>query len=225
LFDRLCKWLKQAKDLYSWGRFWAFVVTLLVPASMLSGLVVFATGILGAIRQGVPWPIIVMAGFCTFVAAAYLAVLPRFITAVNRLATAAEAVNAQRPKKEPPRPNYKAWKHVEKFSIGDAALLWEDIDPNANIRTVFSASWVDAFCAAVRKGEIEFIPKFFSAYSQSERDRIEERQRKDADSSTDIPRKELIRFAAKHGERPPFLAGEIEEFKKSANDNPSGSPS
>jgi hypothetical protein len=149
----------------------------------------------------------------------YLGTLPLIIAAARKIT--AEIQSSPPPQKKPPRPNYKAWKHVEKFSIADAALLWEDIDPNADIRSISSDSWVDAFCAAVRKEDIEFVPQFFSTYSQAEQDRIKEKQRRDADSSTDITRKELIRFAAKYNERPPFLADEVEEFNKSANDNPS----
>ena len=222
MFERLTRRIKQAKELYSWGRFWTFVASLLLPASVLSGLVALATGIVGAIRQGVPWPIIVMAGFCTVVAAAYLAVLPRFITAVTRLATAAEAANTTPPLRDEklPRPNYKAWKHVERFSIDQAASLWVDIDPNAGVVTVESKSWVDGLCAAVRKGEMDFIPDRSSTYRSADRETYARIQRRDADFTTMISRKELIRFAAKHGEKPPFLADEIEEFNRSANDNP-----
>jgi hypothetical protein len=63
--------IKRAKELYSWYSFTVFVSALLITG------VGFAVG--GAawlVKSGIPLPLALMAGFCTLVAAIYLAMAP-----------------------------------------------------------------------------------------------------------------------------------------------------
>jgi hypothetical protein len=100
---------------------------------------------------GVHPALILMATFCTLVAAAYLAMVPlafRFL----RIAPFRE----KQTNKTGKLPNYEAWKHVDIFTFDQAAHLWCDIDPDLN-PTLDSAAWLRGLVAAWRKGDLRAV--------------------------------------------------------------------
>src|ERR1700677_4593854 len=112
----LLKWLKKVKDVYSWYSFVSGIAGLTGLSLIVSPMIALVIGVVGAAIKGVPWPITLMAGFCTLVAVLYLIALPIFIRSATRSASPNIA-------DEPARPHWDAWKHVEKFTVRKAAYL------------------------------------------------------------------------------------------------------
>jgi hypothetical protein len=79
------KWLKKVKDVYSWYSFASGIAGLTGISLIVSPVVALVVGV-GAAIKGVPWPITVMAGFCTVVAVLYLIALPIFIKSASQAA-------------------------------------------------------------------------------------------------------------------------------------------
>jgi hypothetical protein len=162
-------------------------------------------GVLGATIKGVPWPITVMAGFfCTAVAGAYLVALPIFIRAETR------PVSEPNKAPQPIKPNYDAWKHVEKFTVRQAASLLENLEPSTVPQNPRVEAWINALSAAIRTGKLELIvnTEDLAGYHvpNGGRNNFTREQRAQADWSTEIPKKALMDFAKRNNIDLKYLA-------------------
>jgi hypothetical protein len=102
--------------------------------------------------------------------------------------------------KEPP-PNYEAWRHVHEITLKKAAFLWCEVEPRMAQPPKVTA-WLNALEAAVKKGELDFLPKYSD---QGRRDRQRSHQQDGAWSETVVTRDHLKAFAKAHGNDPIFL--------------------
>jgi hypothetical protein len=118
-------------------------------ASIVSGVAVSVGGTVWAVLIGVPLPIALMAGYCTFVGAVCLTLAPIAFRALAKRSIPATS------KKDDDLPNYEAWKHVDRFTINQAAHLWCDIDPNLQ-DTLDTTAWAIGLSSAVKKGELKY---------------------------------------------------------------------
>jgi len=182
--------LRKFKESWGWLKFIWDMLGLLGVAGFAAGLGASVGGAVWARMSGVPLPLVLMAAYCTFVGAVYLAMAPAIIKTLS-------VAQTPLPIKGTNKPNYAAVKLIHRFTIGDAARLWCDIDQNAK-GTYESVAWQEAFIAAVERGDLDFIPK-------SEDRRMQEYEKSRPDSSTIISRESLQEFAAANGQNPKFL--------------------
>src|SRR5262245_39345783 len=96
------RWLERFRDWFNWGWLAYRIIWILV----VSGILGSVGGAVWSVLIGVPTPIAIMAGYCTLVAAIYLALAP----------VAFRALSAQSPgvatlAKAPV--DYKTWSHVD----------------------------------------------------------------------------------------------------------------
>jgi hypothetical protein len=179
------KWLKKVKDVYSWYSFASGIAGLTGISLIVSPVVALVVGVVGAAIKGVPWPITLMAGFCTLVAVIYLIALPIFIKSAIHSASPNIA-------DEPIRPHWEAWKHVEKFTVREAAYLLMNLDPSTHSKDPKIDAWMKALRAAIRTGDLDFInatkPGMVSIGSLREY----------PSESTEIPKLALIDFAKRN---------------------------
>ena len=103
-----------------------------------------------------------------------------FIAGVLSLARPARNVLCT-PKNQPP--NYAAWRHVDRFSVRQAAHLWCDIDPNESA-TLEIKIWCQAFTSALKRGELKY---------------------ENLSGKVLLTRETLKEFAEEHGYDPVFL--------------------
>ena len=69
---------------------------------------------------------------------------------VRALAIAQQAVSR--------KPNYAAWKMVEKFNVSNASRLWCDIEPG-HPYSQESSAWAAAMLDAIKSGALPVSPK------------------------------------------------------------------
>jgi hypothetical protein len=102
---------------------------------------------------------------------------------------------------EQPAPNYAAIRHVDRLTLRDAAFYWCDLSPGrwmpSNVR-----DWYEALASAVRKGELDFEPKY-SDYGHRETQR--DLQKRNPDLGTIVKRTALQTFAKRYNHDPKFL--------------------
>jgi hypothetical protein len=139
--------LRKIKDIWSWIKFAADILGALGILAIVTGLGASIGGGVWAMITGVPIPIAIMAAYCTFVGMVYLAIAPAAFRILTRTPTTQAALQDD-------RPNYEAWKHVDVFTIQQAAHLWCDLDPNRP-GTLDTAAWQRALGAAIQKGELK----------------------------------------------------------------------
>ena len=204
-------WLiKKLKDLWSWINFIWHIVGWFGLAAVATGLGVTVLSAVGAVIKGLPWPFVLMAAFCTLVATAYLAVFPAIYKALRAVAESAERdATKSLPKRIPP--HYEAWKHVEKFTLAQAAYLWENLDPNTEDEPTEVPAWVAAFCSAIQEGKLQFEPKLITQIHTNSRarDQTIASQKAHPDSTTEVTRASLVNFARKNSYKPKFLEGDL----------------
>jgi hypothetical protein len=145
--------LKKAKDLFSWFSFVWHIVGWLGLAAIVSGTAVTVVGVVGAVIKGLPWPFVLMAAYCTFVGMAYLAALPVFVKALGQ-----QNIGTLGKIKPKIAPHYEAWKHVDQFTVREAAFLWTEREPNSGGSYTDVDAWVEAFCSSISNRKIDFIP-------------------------------------------------------------------
>jgi hypothetical protein len=113
------------------------------------GATLALTGTIWAIQLQVSYPIAMMAGYCTLVASACLAI------AVSGLQK--PAVPQELP--VPTKPDISgAWKLVDTFSVSDACRLLCDIEPGSMV-TQDSIAWARALLDAIERGELSAVEK------------------------------------------------------------------
>jgi hypothetical protein len=191
--------VKKAKDFWSWISFIWHILGWLGGASLISGLAVTVIGVAGAMIKDLPWPIVIMAGYCTLVGVVYLSMAPMAFKALS--AALQPKDNAGANQRILTRPHYEAWKHVEKFTLVEAAYLWNDLEPKAkgNYTTQVQA-WIDAFCAAIRTGELNFISVKPNDPGYMRLEKADPRP------DTKVSRADLSDFAMKNDYKPKFLS-------------------
>jgi hypothetical protein len=201
----LWKWLKKVKDVYSWYSFASGIAGLTGLSLILSPVIALVLGVVGAVIKGVPWPITVMAGFCTLVAVAYLIALPIFIKSAMQATQTIRTIQAQQLASDPNntpqpiRPHWDALKHVEKFTVHQAACLLENLDPSTHPKDPKISAWMDGLCAAIRTGQLAFIPeREMSLQHASMREVSKKLQQQEANSQTEIPKAALMDFAKRN---------------------------
>jgi hypothetical protein len=142
LFGRIARWAREA---VAWGVAIWHVLGWLGLASLVSGLAISIGGAVWAVIIGIPIPIAAMAAYCTFVGAIYLTFVPAVFRTLGNVQTRSTYQT------EPP--DYEAWKHIDSYTLNQAAHLWCDIDPDAN-DTYDTSAWIKVFAAKLRKGEL-----------------------------------------------------------------------
>ncbi len=181
--------LGRIKAVIDWAGTIATVLGWLGLTALASGLLVSVGGAVWAGVRGISPPIIVMAGFCAFVAAIYFAMAP----AAYRFISSAPNARAIRP--DPPEPNYSVWTHVEIITLEKAARLWSEYDPNYMPYGHAAAKvnmWKTVLSDAVRRGELRVASS-------------DETDQKYPNDDTETTRSALRAFAQRKGFAPRFL--------------------
>jgi len=185
---------KKAKDFWSWINFIWHILGWTGLAPIVSGVAVMAVGVVGAMIKGLPWPIILMAAYCTLVGVVYLSMAPLAFKVLN---AARQKVNGYERK----TPNYEAWKYVDKFTLVEASYLWNNLDPcSAGNYTSDVKTWVIAFREAITAGKLEFIPsspESFDAITY---------EKEHPDDRTHVSRSHLAAFAIKNNYKREFIS-------------------
>jgi hypothetical protein len=91
--------------------------------------------------------------------------------------------------------------HVEKFTLSEASYFWNDLEPHAkgNYTTEVKAR-VEAFCAAIRKGELKFIPRNPNRFDAIKYEMA------NPGHDTEVSRNDLYNFAIENNYNPKFLS-------------------
>ncbi len=158
----------------------------------LAAALLFAIGCtLWAIQEGVSVPLALMGGYCTIVAGIILCVAQLMLTQVNT----GTSVAAHAPRK----PNYAAWKLVNKLNVSNASRLWCEIEPG-HPYTQESAAWTAALLDAIKSGALPVSPK---AHATKE---MIAQERANPGWNTEVSRDDLKAWAKAHGHCPTFLS-------------------
>jgi hypothetical protein len=163
----------------------------------LSGLVILSTGIVvalfctvWAIEARVPYPVAIMAGYCTLVGSVCLCAA--FMVVQNLSDNKIHTNTTKR------QPNYAAWDLVATFRVADASRLWCDIEPGCPA-TQESIAWAQALLDAIKRGELPVCER-----ADINRRGIDQ-ERANPGWHTQIAREALKVWAKSHGHSPPFL--------------------
>jgi hypothetical protein len=179
--------LKRIKEFWGWLGFAWQVAGFLG----LSGLAISIGGSVWAMILGWPGPFILMAAFCTFACAVWLALAPiAYATLAPR--TSSPTVKG----KPPPKPNYTAIRLQHQYDLGAASRLWVGLPPNPNFSNLESESWYQTFISAIQQGNLKFIPR---------RPSYQNEEKRDPDYRTLVSRDEGKIYAASIGQDPEFL--------------------
>jgi hypothetical protein len=108
-------------------------------------------------------------------------------------------VNASRtPARGPRKPNYAAWKLVDKFNVSNASRLWCDIEPG-HPYSQESSAWAAAMLDAIKSGALPVSPKPFATKEMIAREQAS------PGWNTEVTRDALRTWARAHGHCPTFL--------------------
>jgi hypothetical protein len=156
----------------------------------LGAALLFAVGCtLWAIQEGVSVPLALMGGYCTLVAGVLLCVAQLALTNLN---ASPAAPQAQR------KPNYAAWKLVNKLNVANASRLWCEIEPG-HPYTQESAAWSVAMLDAIKSGALPIVPRPHATPEMIAQERA------NPGWSTEVTRDALKSWARVHGHYPAFL--------------------
>lgn len=158
-------------------------------AAVATGTVLSVGGAIWAVQTGVPYPIAIMAGFCTLAGGVCLAAALVFLMTPDQT-PAPIVVNAT--------PNYTAWKLMKTFSVSNASRLWCDIEPGSAL-TQDSIAWAKVLLGAISRGELPMAEK-----AGAPKEAIE-RERNSPNWHTEVARDALQSWAKTHGFNPRFL--------------------
>lgn len=190
---KIFPFVRKIKELYSW---YSFAVG--VSALFLSGAGLAVGGAVWLIKNGIPGPLALMAGYCTLVGAVYLAIAPVvYRTLKQGTLRTNQAVETESP------PNYQIWRNRTHISLGDAACLFAELVPTiANRMRPDVREYLSALIDAARNGQLKFVFR----NSESERSYLQaDYERSIVDDSTRTTRHELKKFAEKRNHVPKFL--------------------
>jgi hypothetical protein len=183
--------IRKAKELYSWYSFAAGIITLLV-----TGLGLAVGGAAWLVAAGIPLPLAILAGYCTLVAAVYLAMAPMAYRALRQMPIIKPARND--------RPNYAAVRLQHQYSLAAASRLWVDLDPKA-VATYDSQAWYETFVSAIQGGKLKFKPKKADPSDPISYERRIAYEQQYPDLNTTVTREEFKRYAASINQDPAFL--------------------
>lgn len=190
-------WLKRFRDWFNWGWLAYRIIWVLVVTGVLGSV----GGSVWAVLIGVPLPIVLMAGYCTLVAAVFLAMVPlayQVLLQASAPPKASIAAPAQKQPRPPEPPNYAAWRLVPDYTLHDAAHLWCDIDPN-DTSTYDTSAWFKVLKAKVQDRTL----KINTSWPNDRR--LQDAEIRDADARVRITRGSLHAFAKANGFDPRFL--------------------
>jgi hypothetical protein len=196
MWERIKQVVKQVKGLYDWYSFGSAIVSWIILTGLFSGVGVSVVGVVTAVIKGVPWPITLMAGFAVFIAIGCLAATPLIIRAAIQSITPVTANKFR----QPITPHWDAWKHVEKFTVREAAYLLENLEPSTHSRDTKIQARISGLCAAIRTGDLDLFKKLeegllpLGALMEPEI----MRQRAQANWQTVIPKEALMDFAKRN---------------------------
>src|SRR5215475_825472 len=114
----------------------------LAIVTVLTGICVAVGGVVWAVELDVPYPLAIMAGYCSLMTSACLCAM---LMVLRKASTKVEAAGTAALRSVPTRglPNYAAWKLESKYSVSDASRLWCDIEPGCPA-TQESIAWAHA---------------------------------------------------------------------------------
>lgn len=199
MWARTKETIKRAKGFYSWYSFGSAVVGKLGLGGLFTTGTALVVGVVASVIQGVPWPITLMAAFSVLFAGACLAATPLIIRVAMPVMQPVPEPNQTR---QPVRPHWDAWRHVEKFTVQEAAYLLENLEPSTHSKDPKIQAWIKALSAAIRTGDLAFIlnTKELNTYHLHTdwESTLTKQQRQSADWSTEIPKAALMDFAKRN---------------------------
>jgi hypothetical protein len=154
-----------------------------------TGTVLSVGGAIWAVQMGVPYPLAIMAGFCTLAGGVCLAAATVFLMTPDHIPAPIIVKST---------PNYTAWKLMKAFSVSNASRLWCDIEPGSAL-TQDSIAWAKVLLGAISRGELPMAEK---AGVPKE---VIERERNSPNWHTEVTRDALQAWAKTHGFNPRFL--------------------
>jgi hypothetical protein len=138
--------LRKIRDIFGWLKFAWALLGWFGWTSIVTGVAASAGGAIWAVIAGVPIPIAIMAGYCTFVGAVFLTMAPMAYRAL---------ANAPRQKGiRQSTPNYDEWRQVEILTLLEAAYLWCGYDPHSKFDSPAIKTRLTIFLDAVRRGQL-----------------------------------------------------------------------
>ena len=151
------KFIATLKSLFDWAATAWTVIGWLGGTAWITGIVIAIGGAVWAVVRGVPVPIAIMAGYCTFVGAVVLTLAPLAYRALSRIAAFPVPHDAAAPQK----PNATVWQHVPQFSLYQAACLLADVTPAyASWKMEGDVqAWFETLVAEIRAKEMTHIPR------------------------------------------------------------------
>lgn len=155
------------------------------------GTIISVSGAIWAVRLGVTYPIAIMAGYCTLAASVCLAFVPSML---SRYETKSHQPVATTPSVS------EAWKHVNTFSVSDAARLWCDVEPGATV-TQDVIAWARLLLEAIASGELACVR------NNDQSNRLTSYASDKPHWSTEVTREALQTWARARGFEPRFLQG------------------
>jgi hypothetical protein len=183
--------LRSFKDVVDWAQALVAVVGWLGVGSFVTSFsLALGSAALAAVK-GVALPIVIMAGFCAMVAAAYLALIPMLFRLGKATIPVIDTLSHE--------PDWEAWSYIDLFTIRDAARLWCETDPTASQASPRARQWEKAMLDAIRRGHMKLQP------IPGESDRDYQRRANQATSSDRVTRSDLRQFAVFTGKSPRFL--------------------
>jgi hypothetical protein len=118
-------------------------------SAWFAGLASTVGGAAWAMISGIPASLVIMAAFCTFTGAVYLAMVPMAYHAL-RLVQKSPARS---------RPDPEIWRHLPNLQLFEAACLLADIEPDFQTadNPGDANGWFRALCEAINTKEISWI--------------------------------------------------------------------
>jgi hypothetical protein len=163
----------------------------------LSGIAILSIGsvvalscTIWAIEVGIPRPLAIMVGYCTFVSSACLSAA---LLVVQNRPDHKKITSATR------EPTYSAWSLVATLRVSDASRLWCGIEPGCPASQE-SIAWAQAILDAIKRGELPICER-----AGIDRIRINQEQANPG-WHTQIAREALKAWAQSHGHTPTFLS-------------------
>src|SRR5262245_9027233 len=181
----------DTKQSFGWNQ--KTVATVLVAlvgigvAFVQLGFAAMLTSATGVFWTALPF---VIAG-CVLLVWNFISVPPALDAELGKKVAALEATLAN---SQQPPPDYMAWRHVDRMTLGRAAYLWCDLSPGAAMPPHVRA-WYEALASAIRRGELNFEPRPAGIISKRER----ELEKNDPTRDATVTRAALQAFAKMHG--------------------------
>lgn len=142
--------LRKIRDIVGWAKFAWALLGWFGWTSAVTGAAAAIGGAIWAVIAGVPLPIAIMVGFCTFVGAVFLAMAPMAYRVLAN-APGQNVINKS-------TPNYREWRQVETLTLLQAACLWCGYDPYSKPTASEISVRLTIFVDAVRRKQLKLVP-------------------------------------------------------------------